>query len=265
MWIGAALAATVCLLCSPAALAHDSRAPAGAPHSWLPDEQWAMLHWLPYDEVRLYDALGVSRRELESWLRDDHRTIADLARRRGLQPRTLARELVAPWRGRAGDRRTRVLEERALRTLTQGHLAQHVFFHLFHGTRTLAHTRAVFGVPRRRFQRLRARGLTPSQIARRGGRSPATARKRLLGVLRGTAAAGVRRHATSRRQAALTLRHQRRLLSCWMRRPAPKFDPGNPYGDPYGSHGRHTRNRRTGLRPGSKQLTACHARGCCWC
>src|SRR5688500_13627716 len=76
----------------------DSEAPAGAPPHWLPSEPWVMQHWLPYDERRLYALLEIDRGDIWRWLRDDTRSLADLARLRGWQPEALAAALVAPWR-----------------------------------------------------------------------------------------------------------------------------------------------------------------------
>src|SRR4051794_1239459 len=106
----------------------DSEAPPGSPPHWLPNEQWVMQHWLPYDETRLYTLLGVTRGDVWRWLRDDTRNLAGLAALHGWKdPNALARELVAPWRGTLREpARLKVLESRALRTLTQGHLSQHI-------------------------------------------------------------------------------------------------------------------------------------------
>src|SRR3954463_6766864 len=105
----------------------DPQAPPGAPPHWLPNERWVMQHWLPFDEARLYALLHSSRGEVWRWLRDDTRTLADLARAKGWDPAALARELVSPWNGTLRDpRKLATLEARALRTLTQGHLSQHI-------------------------------------------------------------------------------------------------------------------------------------------
>src|SRR5215207_5936004 len=99
----------------------------------LPAKQWVMQHWLPYDEQRLYALLGVDRGVIWRQLRDDTRNLAQLAEERGWEPRALARELVAPWRSELRDpARLALLERRALLTLTQGHMAQHMFFHSLH-------------------------------------------------------------------------------------------------------------------------------------
>src|SRR3954447_12036143 len=81
----------------------DSEAPPGSPPHWLPNETWVMQHWLPYDETRLYSLLGVTRGDVWRWLRDDTRTLAGLAAQRGWNAHDLARELVAPWRGKLHD------------------------------------------------------------------------------------------------------------------------------------------------------------------
>src|SRR5215204_2829798 len=57
----------------------DSDAPASAPAHWLPPEAWVYNHWLPYDETRLYRLLGITRVGLWEQLRDDRRTLAQLA------------------------------------------------------------------------------------------------------------------------------------------------------------------------------------------
>src|SRR3954452_1480330 len=111
----------------------DSAAPRGAAAHWLPPEAWVYNHWMAYDETRLYRLVGITRRQLWRQLRDDRRTLAQLASRHGWpDPRRLAAALVATERRRVGARRAAELEARALRTITQGHLAQHVFFHSLH-------------------------------------------------------------------------------------------------------------------------------------
>ena len=104
----------------PQTVSLDSEAPAGSPPHWLPNETWVMQHWLPYDETRLHELMGVTRGEIWRWLRDDTRNVARLAALHGYpDPRVLARELVAPWRGKLREPgRMALLEQRALRTLT---------------------------------------------------------------------------------------------------------------------------------------------------
>src|SRR3954447_4957225 len=69
----------------------DSDAPANAPAPWLPPEAGVYNHCPPYDETRLYTLLGITRVGLWEQLRDDHRTLAQLAARHGWpDPRKLA-------------------------------------------------------------------------------------------------------------------------------------------------------------------------------
>ncbi|MDQ3677014.1 MAG: hypothetical protein M3401_09460, partial [Actinomycetota bacterium] len=78
----------------------DSEAPATAPAHWLPPEDWVYNHWLPYDEGRLYELLGVTRGEIWRQLRDDRHNLAQLAARNGWpDPTKLAAALVAPRAG----------------------------------------------------------------------------------------------------------------------------------------------------------------------
>jgi hypothetical protein len=246
--------------------AHDSLAPPGAPHAWLPaHEPWVMQHWVPFDEAVLHDALDIDNRALERWLRDDHRTIAQLARqRKNLSADSLADRLLAPRKGSVDRRRFAQLRDRTIRMLTQGHLAQHVLFHYFHGTGALGNTQRIFGLDRSTYMRLRLDRATPIQIGRRGGRAPAQVDRGMRRLLRRERDRGVRDGSQTATQGAHMLRRRTDLLYCFLRRPMPKFDPGNPYGDPHNGHGPHARGTRNGLRPGSKQVRARRHRHCCW-
>src|SRR4029450_2385631 len=100
MRLAALVVLIACLAALPAA-AHDSDAPPGAPHSWLPKADWVMEHWVPLDESRLHALRPTDDARLKRWLRDDHHTIAMLAeRRKGLDADTLADQLVEPQRGK---------------------------------------------------------------------------------------------------------------------------------------------------------------------
>jgi hypothetical protein len=234
----------------PAAHAHDSLAPRGLDqHPWLPREHWVHHHWLPYDEARLQELLAADTATIFGWLRNDHRTIAGLARRRGVDPRTLTRRLLAGRRNHVSPGVYARLRQRTQRMLTQGHLAQHVYFHVFHGPRIVSRFRRRLGVSAARYRQLRyTRGLSIRQIARRHGRDPAVLHRHARAALRAVAAEGVAHRETSRRQADAMLARQERLLGCWVDRPAPKFDPAHPFGQPNGGHGRHHRGSRVGLK-----------------
>jgi hypothetical protein len=257
----AIVAVALCAVAVTPAMAHDPSAPPGALHSWLPKRDWVMQHWLPFDETRLYAVLGVDNVFLERWLRDDHRTIAELARSRaGIGPHALARRLVASEPASVAP----TLRRRTYRVLTEGHLAQHVFFHTFHGTRALERTQQIFGVDRRSFKRMRQSGMTPVQIGRRGGRTPAQVRSGMLGQLRSISALGVRRREHSRREAGHMLRRRTAVLSCFLRRPLAGLDPDSPFGERDNGHGPHARTARPGLSPASKQVRARKSPRCCW-
>src|SRR4051812_22147632 len=134
----------------------DSLAPRGAPAHWLPPEDWIYNHWLPYDETRLYSLLGITRLALWDQLRDDRHTVAQLAAQHGWpDARRLATALVAPEVGDTGGARARILRERALRTITQGHLAQHIFFHSLHQFAIPSEAPELFGVSDADFRALR--------------------------------------------------------------------------------------------------------------
>jgi hypothetical protein len=244
---------------------HDSEAPPAAPHSWLPEVPWVMQHWVPFDEARLHSALGVDNLTLERWLRNDHHTIAELARARtGVGVPELTENLIEPWKGRVDLAQLKVLREHTRLMLTQGHLAQHVLYHYFHGTTALEHTRAIFGVSRRTFQHLRARRFTPLQIGHIGGRTPKQVTEAMRRLLATAAAAGVTRHLQTPEQAAYMQRRRAVVLACFLHRPLPKYDAGSPSGDHWSSHRPHARGERPGLAPGSRQLTARGRPDSCW-
>jgi hypothetical protein len=260
----ALIAVVVCLAAAGSASAHDSLQPPGTLHGWLPNEEWVMQHWVPFDETRLYAALRTDNVALERWLRDDHRTIADLATWRGIDPDALADHLAEPWRDAVSPEQFSVLRERTGRMLTQGHLAQHVLFHYFHGTNLASRTQAVLGFDYASFVALRAQGLTILEVARRGGRSPAQAAAGVRAALVDGAALGVARAEQSPSQSAFMLHRRTALLQCFLRRPLAKYDRTNPYGEHLGGHGEHPRGSRIGLLPDSQQRRARHRAHCCW-
>ena len=218
-----------------AALAHDSLAPAGASHNWLPDEEWVHRHWLPFDERVLTRALGLRSLELEAYLYNDHHTLADLARARGLEVEALADQLVAGWP--EADRA--VPRARTLRILTQGHLAQHMFFHVFHGLDLGGHSEHVFGMPVLAYRGLREKGLSYAQIAERGGEPVSALRSLVWSILSANRRDGVARGEAWPAEARRILARTLARLPCWLERPSPELDPSNPYGKNRFLHGSH--------------------------
>ena len=213
----------VCLLSGIAvpatAIAQDSMAPAGADPSWLPNEQWVNLRWLPWDEARLYSLLKADRGEVFRWVRiDAHNSLWRLAKRKGWRDLdTLARRLVEPRRHAVGARMARVLVRRARRTLTQPHLAQHLLFHDLHQTAISDDAQAIFGVPRRQvFYDLRRAEMSPLQIGELFGRSRAQLAQGCVRVLRAAMRRGVRTGAISRAQGELMLSRQLSQVPRWL-------------------------------------------------
>lgn len=197
--------------------ARDSQAPPGASHRWLPCEDWVMYHWLPYDERSLLRALRIDRDALRRWMRNDREhTIAQLARRRGLDPEDLAASLVAAWAPDASGEWGDELRDRALRTLTQGHLAQHLFFHRFHHPGIALRARSIFGVRALEYRRLRLTGHAPAEIGGAHRRSRRVVAMRAMATLRHFGDLGARLAATPGSQANRFLRAQRRGLSWWL-------------------------------------------------
>jgi hypothetical protein len=240
--IACALASLVslALIGAPAsASAADSLAPRGAAHNWLPKEGWVWMHWLPFEEPELATALGTSAAGIRSYLSDDTRTLATLAHRRHwrLNLKALARHLTRRFDGRVPKRRLGALRWRTERMLTQGHLAQHVLYHTFHGPAVPAHAEQLFGITRDVFLAARQQGFSPIQLALRVGRNPRIVRAGALQVLKDEAQQGIASRSQSRSQARRMLSRQTRDLDCWMASPLPKLDPNNPFGGRDGDHG----------------------------
>jgi hypothetical protein len=210
------LAITALLIVPAAAQAADSHAPKGARLDWLPSDEWVMSSWLPYDEARLYALLDTDRAEVDAWL-DDHRTLGQLARKRGWSSqRALAHKLVMPRLSGVRPAMRRVLERRALATLTQGHLSNHVIFHVFHTPAIADHAKAVFGIRPATFRGLRDSGLSPTGIAESGGRTRAGARVRLAALLKTRSQRAVRLGAMSAGQARALYAEQMAALPAFM-------------------------------------------------
>lgn len=102
-------------------------------------EDWVYRHWLPFDEQTLKVLLGMHGRDLEAHLFDDHRTLADLVAARGLTLEEVEDALLDQWVGEVDEGRMATLRDHTRRILTQGHLAQHMFFHVYHGVDARAH------------------------------------------------------------------------------------------------------------------------------
>ena len=148
----------------------DSVAPKNAPAHWLPPEAWVYNHWLPYDEGRLYRVLGITRVGLWQQLRDDHRTLAQLAARHGWpNPRAARRDARRAARAASvGAARAAACASAPLRTITQGHLAQHLFFHSLHQFAIPSAAPDIFGVTDARVPRA-----APHRAQPAGDRPPA--------------------------------------------------------------------------------------------
>jgi Tol biopolymer transport system component len=194
----------------------DPDAPPDSPPHWLPGEAWVSNHWLPYDETRLYRLLRIKRSDVWQQLRDDRHNLAQLGRRRGWRPNRLAATLVAPWRSKVPSARLRLLRSRALRTLTQGHMAQHMFFHSLHQFAVPGRARQIFGLSRDGYLALRRAELSPIQIGMLYGRSPARVQAAVISTLRDRSRSGVRTRSTPARQARLLLSRQVSQVPRWL-------------------------------------------------
>ncbi len=210
--------------------ARDALAPAGASDHWLPREDWVYRHWLPFAAVDATRELGLGRGELEAFLFDDRRTLVQLARAEGLDPGALRDRLVAPAiAGLADPQRVATVRSRAWRMLTQGHLAQHLLFHPYHGLDVRAAASLLFGIGPKAYWRARLRGATPLQLAQADGSNAGELTDAMDGLFAVDHDEGLRLQVTSPAAAAERVALQQAELPCWERRAIPGKDPGQPY------------------------------------
>lgn len=211
------------------AMARDTLAPRGAKDHWLPREGWVYRHWLPFSRADLERELVLAPGQLEAFLFDDRRTLVELARAKGIDPGALRDRLVAPAAVGFTADQVAVLRERAWRVLTQGHLAQHLLYHPYHGINLNANAPSLFGLSPYKYLHLRLAGRTALELLRRQ-QLPVSglvdAMHRLFDI---DDAEGLRLRVTG--QAATLEGRQRRdsELSCWLRVPIPGVDPTHPY------------------------------------
>jgi len=225
------LTATALLLVAGAAQARDTLAPAGASDHWLPREDWVKRHWLPFDEYALRAELGLRGRDLEAYLFDDRRTLAALAAVRGIALEPLVARLMAPLRARSSPAHFALMRDRARRVLTQGHLAQHQFFHDYHYLAVRENARPLFGLTPRAYWHERLIGRTPLQIARAAGRTRAQLSAGLDALFAQDALEGALSARDDPVQGRLMLERRRRHRACWLTRPVAGMDRAHPYGE----------------------------------
>jgi hypothetical protein len=217
----AALALVACavLAAGPGdALAQDSDAPPGADPSWLPAEEWVNLLWLPFDEERLEQVLGMTRGEIFRYTRiDATNTLAQLGARRGLDPDRFAAALVAPRKGHVREATYATLLSHARRVVTQGHMAQHFLFHALHQSAIPRSAPQIFGVEdTQQFFKLRRAELSPLQIGELYGRMRVQMRRAAAAALRDAARRGVIAGLLTPRQRDIMIERQLRQLPRWL-------------------------------------------------
>lgn len=210
--------------------AKDSLAPKHAGSRWLPCEKWVMYHWNPIDVPKLLRTTGLREGEIHHWLRyeqRDHHTLAGLLSRRGFDPEQVVFDSLALGPGADGGTR-RILRERARRVLTQGHLAQHIFFHRFHHAALRESSWEIFRMSQRDYIRARQIGFTPTELGRlKLGLTRDQTGRRIMRVIRRYELRGVAHGATNREQADFYLKRDNELLNIWMQQ---RYSRGRPSG-----------------------------------
>lgn len=197
--------------------AKDSLAPKSAGDRWLPCERWVMYHWNPIDMPAFYAKTGIRQSELFDWLRDDdHHDLAGILRHKGFEPKETVESVLAA-KPAATKRTRKILAERAGRLLTQGHLAQHVFFHWFHNPSIRQNAREIFGMNSWDYARARRMGFSPADVGRlkRGYTREQTA-ERVVRVMKRYEQLGVKWGATTQAQADHYAERITKLADVWL-------------------------------------------------
>jgi hypothetical protein len=171
----------------------DPDAPAGAPSNWLPAYDWVRERWVPFNEVRLYQALGLPIGTVAKYLYTyPAHSLEHLARSRGISPQTLLAQTMGSRPTAMPISRWRTLRRRTLLVLSQPHLSQHMLFHPFHITQISGHLAALLGVSQDTFLTLYERDRRSlSEIAHVGGRSESAVRAEVLRLARVQGSRGV--------------------------------------------------------------------------
>jgi hypothetical protein len=214
--------ALLCALTTAApARAADSLAPPGAPRNWLPNEDWVQEHWLPYDQNTLFQILGVNLEQVREYFASGKNdpavpTLAALAQSRGLSVPALANELVAAWHPQVSSQQYAVLVDRATRTLTQGHLMQHMLFHTFHDKALFQASPEVFGVSPHDLNVYHTEGLTHVEVGVQHGRTYQQMAAAATAVLTNEQAMGVQAQVTPPSEAQTELAYQLSKLPAWL-------------------------------------------------
>lgn len=206
------------LIFSATAMAADPDAPAGAPAIWLPSTPWVLDHWLPYNETRLYQLLHTDRDGVLHWLgsHNDKASLNQFARVQGVSTTGLADKLVGPKPAWMSDSLHRTLVSRAELTLTQPHLAHHIFGHLMHVLVLQVSVPQIFHASLQEASDLHQQGYTYAEIGAREGITQDQLRTRIMNVLSATQAEAVRTHQTPAAQAKLWLTLQQNNLKSWL-------------------------------------------------
>jgi hypothetical protein len=211
------LTASMCFVFVAHAPAKDSLAPKSAGDRWLPCERWVLYHWNPIDMQRLYARTGIDETELFDWLRDDdNHTLSGLITKHDLDPEDVVTSSLAVDPGLPTAVRA-TLAERADRLLTQGHLAQHVFFHVFHSSAIRQHSREIFGMNPWDYSKARRLGFSAADMGRlKRGYSRRQTAARVLRVIGRYEKLGIVLGATSNAQADSFMDQTQRLVDSWI-------------------------------------------------
>lgn len=220
---------------TPPAEAHEAPMRATGGHGLMVGERWVMRHWAPFDEREAERALGLAPGQLIAFLYNDHHTIAQLARSRGVKFESLVQRLSA-WTASLPAADRPVIRQRIRLALVSGHMPQHVFDHVFHGLAFTSELLVGTEMTHAEFSEQRRAGRSYDAMIRAAGNDPAATKALVHAGIDANAAAGVRTGQTPRSQARRMAARQHRRVDCWFARPPQLVDPAAPYGRRYNLH-----------------------------
>lgn len=239
-----ALVAVLLMLPAPmAAQAHDAFMPLDSRHPSLMNVGWVTSHQSPIDEDELAKELALKPGQLQAYLYDDHHTLAQLATTKGIELEGLLERLTA-WSASLTPEQQAVVKQRARLVLVGGHLAQHLFFHVYHGNIVMSSpTSPGFKASKlswKKYREARIAGRSIDQIVKSAGGDIAKVTAEYKTALTAQNQQAVAAGETPQSQASRMTSREIAQLRCFMKNKRKGLDKSPAYGNLVLGHKPHT-------------------------
>jgi hypothetical protein len=195
----------------------DPDAPPGALYNWLPREQWVMERWMPFNESRFYKIFHLNPITTNHYLFEvPGESLDAYAAAHGIPTSGLAQRVLGPRSPGVSVAQWHTLLARTTIVLSQHHLSQHMFFHLFHTTGMAEHMAAILGVSEASFLKLyNQTHLGFAEIAAIGGKTKTKVEASVLKLDEAEGNWGVREKAMSEQENKVLRARDREYFSDW--------------------------------------------------